>query len=89
MVGLNMVPRLKPVNVLAKLPIVEAPSFEVSFFHSDVSYDQIYHILIVKKQKTMVEDVSLYRRATADSDHYMVIAKVKQNIFVKNKNRNR
>lgn len=44
------------------------------------SYNQIDHVLVDKRHATSVEDVRAYRGANCDSDHHLVVAKVKQRI---------
>lgn len=46
---------------------------------------QIDHILINRRKQTSIKDVRTYRGACADSDHFLVIAKIKQKIKKNNK----
>ena len=44
--------------------------------------NQIDHILVNKRRKSAVQDVRTYHETNCDSDHWMVIAKIKQNIKI-------
>lgn len=50
-------------------------------------YSQIDHILINKRMQSAIRDVRTYRGACADSDHFMVAAKIKQKVKRKQKNK--
>ncbi|KAK4883914.1 hypothetical protein RN001_000185 [Aquatica leii] len=40
--------------------------------------NQIDHVLVAKKNATSIRDVRTFRGASADTDHFLVIAKIKQ-----------
>jgi len=44
--------------------------------------NQTDHILIERKQHTSISDVRFFRRIYCDSDHYLVVAKVRERLAV-------
>lgn len=44
------------------------------------TYTQIDHVLISKRKRTDLTDVRTYRGANADTDHFLVVAKIRQKI---------
>jgi hypothetical protein len=44
--------------------------------------NQIVHILVDKQRHSNVLDVRLYRAADCDTDHYLVVAKVRERLAV-------
>jgi endonuclease/exonuclease/phosphatase family metal-dependent hydrolase len=47
--------------------------------------NQIDHILIVKQMHSSIPDVKSFRAADCDSDHYLVVAKVRERLAVNRK----
>jgi len=46
------------------------------------THNQIDHILIERKQHTSVSDARSFRRIYRDTDHYLVVAKVRERLTV-------
>jgi hypothetical protein len=46
------------------------------------THDQIDHILVDRKRHSHVPDVLSYRAADCDTDHYLVVAKVRDRLAV-------
>lgn len=44
------------------------------------THNQIDHVLVTRRKQSSIRDVRTYRGACADSDHYMVVATIKQKI---------
>jgi endonuclease/exonuclease/phosphatase family metal-dependent hydrolase len=42
--------------------------------------NKIDHILVNKRRKSAIQDVRTYQGANCDTDHWMVVAKIKQRI---------
>jgi endonuclease/exonuclease/phosphatase family metal-dependent hydrolase len=49
------------------------------------SHNQIDHILVDRRRYSNVLDVRSLRAADSDSDHYLVVAKVRERLAVNNK----
>jgi hypothetical protein len=47
-----------------------------------VTHNQIDHVLINKRQHSNILDVRSFRRADCDTDHYLVVAKLRKGISV-------
>jgi hypothetical protein len=48
----------------------------------DVTHNQIHHVLIKKRRHSNISEVRSFRRADCDSDHYLVVAKLRERISV-------
>jgi hypothetical protein len=46
------------------------------------THNQIDHILIDRRQHSRVTDVQCFREADCDTDHYLVVAKVRERLAV-------
>jgi hypothetical protein len=46
------------------------------------THNQIDHILIERKQHTSISDVRSFRRIYCDTDHYLVVTKVRERFAV-------
>jgi hypothetical protein len=46
------------------------------------THNQIDHILVDRRRHSNVLDVRLFRAADCDSDHYLVVAKVRERLAV-------
>jgi hypothetical protein len=46
------------------------------------TYNQIYHILIDRRRHPVVLDVRSFREADCDTNHYLVVAKVRERLAV-------
>jgi hypothetical protein len=46
------------------------------------TYNKIHHILIDKRQHSSILDVQSFRAAGCDTDHYLVVVKVKERLAV-------
>jgi hypothetical protein len=46
------------------------------------THNQVDHVLIDRKRHSSVVDVQLFRAADCDTDHYLVVAKVKERLAV-------
>jgi hypothetical protein len=49
------------------------------------THNQIDHILIDRRQHSSIRDVQLFRGADCDTDHHLVVAKVRERLAVSNK----
>jgi hypothetical protein len=46
------------------------------------THNQIDHILVDRRRHSIILDVQSFRAADCDSDHYLVVAKVKERLAV-------
>jgi endonuclease/exonuclease/phosphatase family metal-dependent hydrolase len=49
-----------------------------------VTHNQIDHVLIDKRRHSNILDVLSFRRADCDTDHYLLVAKLRERISVSN-----
>jgi endonuclease/exonuclease/phosphatase family metal-dependent hydrolase len=71
--------------------IVKCTTFPHHYIHKHiwtspdgVTHNQIYHILIDKRQHSNILHVQSFRGADCDTDHYLLMAKLRERISVSN-----
>jgi hypothetical protein len=74
--------------------IVKSTTFPHHYIHKHtlaspdgVTHNQIYHVLIDKRQHSNILDVQSFRGADCDTDHYLLMAKLRERISVSNQAR--
>jgi len=50
--------------------------------HDEKTHNQIDHMLIDRRSHSSIQDMRSFRVADCDSDHYLVIAKVRERLAV-------
>jgi endonuclease/exonuclease/phosphatase family metal-dependent hydrolase len=82
--------RVRVVNfATSKNLIVKSTTFPCHDIHKHtwtspdgVTHNQVDHVLIDKRQHSNILDVQSFRRADCDTDHYLVLAKLRERISV-------
>ena len=73
-------------NLVVKTTMFPHRKFRKSWTHLDgKTHNQIDHILIERRSHSSTFDVRVFRVADSDTDHYLVVAKVRERLTVSQK----
>jgi hypothetical protein len=81
--GIRVVNFVTSKNLIVKSTFPHRDFHKHTWISSDgVTHNQIDHVLIDKRRHSNILDVRTFREADCDTDHYLVVAKLRERILV-------